>query len=673
VVPFQPDCKVFKMQANSDEVQASEQDGSESDLIAITRFTSHIPKYITKTIKLNSHGNLESRTPMQMSRGVADVLRFKKIEDLKEILPGLSPAQALGYGVPKKAGDSFALFSEATLPLERSASQIARTKENFRWPNGPGIFMLDYDPRDGFAALSKFELLESLYRAVPVLRESSHLWFPSASSCIWHADKQLAGVKGQRIYFVAKDAGDIERAGQILTKRLWLAGYGWYQVSRAGSLLERSIVDGSVWQTNRLDFAAGAKCEPPLCQKRDAPEIHGGEQMYLDTRQVLPDLSQEEIVELENIKKAAKVAAEPEAQSVRDKFIIDYALSKAKDDPESFQKFKLTAKHAVENLRLMGDFNLLLDDETSLSVGEVLDNREKYHGRLTYDPLEPDYGGHRPVGKLFLIGGRPRLYSFAHGGRTFQLVRILRRIESVPGRMSELVDRTLEVLRLSPDFFDYGDSIVVAQEGRIVPLTETTLSYFLGHEIQYWCWKKSPQGALYEVEIDPPAKMTKTIVEMGRRRALRALNGVITAPTIRADGSLLTKPGYDSSTRLLYDLTDKVPTVLTQPSASDLAEAISRLMHAFESFPFATTLDRSILLSALLTASIRQAIPTAPGFLFDAPIQGSGKTLLARCAGIVSGGYEPTVWPHVSGGFDADAETRKRLLTVLIKGDPAFV
>ena len=64
------------------------------------------------------------------------------------------------------------------------------------------------------------------------------------------------------------DASDIERAGQVLFDRLWLAGHGYFKVSSAGTLLSRTLVDGSVYQPSRLDFVAGAVCKPPLVQER---------------------------------------------------------------------------------------------------------------------------------------------------------------------------------------------------------------------------------------------------------------------------------------------------------------------------------------------------------------------------------------------------------------------
>lgn len=94
-------------------------------------------------------------------------------------------------------------------------------------------------------------------------------------------------------------------------------------------------------------------------------------------------------------------------------------------------------------------------------------------------------------------------------------------------------------------------------------------------------------------------------------------------------------------------------------------------MFPFLKFPFMSPADRGILLSALLTATVRASIPTSPAFGFDAPVQGSGKTLLANCVGALAMGEAPPVYPH-TGGRD-DEEVRKRLFSLLRYGSRAVV
>ena len=55
----------------------------------------------------------------------------------------------------------------------------------------------------------------------------------------------------------------------------------------------------------------------------------------------------------------------------------------------------------------------------------------------------------------------------------------------------------------------------------------------------------------------------------------------------------------------------------------------------------------------------------------DAPVQGSGKTLLASCISALATGYPPEVWPHTASRDDE--ETRKRLFTALRDGTTALI
>ena len=141
---------------------------------------------------------------------------------------------------------------------------------------GAGILMLDHDP-DG-VSLSRDELVDVIRSAAPGLADAAMLWWPSASShiCDEATGEDLTGLRGQRIYLMVREAADIPRAGAVLVDRLWAAGHGRIVVSAAGAALERCPVDGSVWQPERLDFAAGAVCGEGLVQRRGIPVLIPG-------------------------------------------------------------------------------------------------------------------------------------------------------------------------------------------------------------------------------------------------------------------------------------------------------------------------------------------------------------------------------------------------------------
>ena len=160
--------------------------------------------------------------------------------------------------------------------------------------------------------------------------------------------------------------------------------------------------------------------------------------------------------------------------------------------------------------------------------------------------------------------------------------------------------------------------------------------------------------------------MCASITALRVQRDLRKLTAVITVPTLRPDGSVLDTAGYDIQTGLLYDPMGREIKVPHSPTLEQAVVALNELWFPFQDFPFCGPLDRAVHLAALLTSTVRSSLPAAPGFAYDAPVQGSGKTLLARCVGALVQGYDPGVWPHTTGGNDE--EIRKRIFTVLRSG-----
>jgi hypothetical protein len=114
----------------------------------------------------------------------------------------------------------------------------------------------------------------------------------------------------------------------------------------------------------------------------------------------------------------------------------------------------------------------------------------------------------------------------------------------------------------------------------------------------------------------------------------------------------------------LYLSDGKAKKVPNAPTPDDALRALERLWAPVALFPFVGPEDRSVTLAAMLTAVLRASLPTAPGFAFDAPSAGSGKTLLATVVGILACGKEPSV----SSPSCNEDEMRKRLFAPLRDG-----
>lgn len=643
----------------------------------LTIITAIKPNRLSKGYSLGAGGELLKSSGGNLEQGDVETRTIANLDDLAVILKRLTPAQALVYGIPKNAATTV-MTRKAFANAGKPAGATTRTNDAFTWPDGLGVMMADYDPPAGAGALGRDALVRAIRDAAPSLSDVAMLWWPSASSCIWHGDKELRGIMGQRLYVIVQDAADIPRAGKALVARLWLAGHGHIEISASGAMLERTLVDASVWQQSRLDFAGGAACGAGLDQRRGEPFIVEGNADRIDTRAALPELTPDEFVHLTAIKVEARGSSQPKAERVKAQWIdtrVQEMVGLDKQgDPELSRKAGTIARRALEDGVLAGDFVVPVEIRGNLemlSVGDLLDNRTRYHGCLTCDPLERDYDGERLVGRLFLLQARPMLNSFAHGGKAYRLHRAPDGVELVKGHTADAVTATIEVLRRDPVAFDFGGQLALADDGRVHALCEHGLAHHLGIVTQFW--KYTGQGdTKVSMDCDPPTGLVKQIIAQGERRKLKPLDGVITGPTIRLDGSPLTALGYDAETRLLYDPRgDPVPEIPTSPTLEQAKDALDSLMYPFESFPFVDAKAKGALLAAILTAAVRPVLPTAPAFAFDAPIQGSGKTLLASCIGALTEGRSPDVWPHTQGRDDE--ETRKRLFTALRTGCRALV
>lgn len=143
---------------------------------------------------------------------------------------------------------------------------------------------------------------------------------------------------------------------------------------------------------------------------------------------------------------------------------------------------------------------------------------------------------------------------------------------------------------------------------------------------------------------------------------LRPLTGLTGTPMVRADGSLLSEPGYDPASGLLF-LPERgvdVPPVPERPSDEDVAVARKLLLHMISDFPFAGDDDRANYLGLLLTPLLRQvAPPSYKMFGIGAHQPGSGKTLLAEIAGLIHGSVLRSEVP------EDEAEWRKQTFSIL--------
>jgi hypothetical protein len=163
--------------------------------------------------------------------------------------------------------------------------------------------------------------------------------------------------------------------------------------------------------------------------------------------------------------------------------------------------------------------------------------------------------------------------------------------------------------------------------------------------------------------IDPPRAVADTLLANEGLWKFPHINGIITTPTLRGDGSLLASKGYDAQTGLYLRLSCELPP-MPEPTRAAAEAGLTLLSSLFDECAFCTPLDRSVALSAALTVLIRGVLPTAPMYLIRAHASGTGKSYIVDViAAIATGRLCP-----VFTAPESREEFEKRLGSVILSG-----
>ena len=225
-------------------------------------------------------GKLVKKSAAQIYEGEARRVEVAGLAGLLRLINGLRSDQALTYGVPAGGIERAAIVTQKQKRLNGSAA-ICRDRRHFCFAEGrPGVWMFDHDPQPGQKPKTAREIDAILCEVMPELAAVQRAWKPSSSAHIYRAgddETPLIGMGGWRGYAIVNDASTIPMLGAELYRRLWAAGHGYIQPSKSSALLDRTLIDASVWQPERLDFAAAPVLGEGLTQDRPRGLILPGE------------------------------------------------------------------------------------------------------------------------------------------------------------------------------------------------------------------------------------------------------------------------------------------------------------------------------------------------------------------------------------------------------------
>ncbi len=245
----------------------------------------------------------------------------------------------------------------------------------------------------------------------------------------------------------------------------------------------------------------------------------------------------------------------------------------------------------------------------------------------------------------------------------------------------EVVDEALEAFRHLPNVYRLGDTLVEIAFGsgagavdsasdqvdatpRLLTLTKPRVRELL---TQCATWQRLNKEYEY-VPAHPPPWVVKELVARQQWPNLRPLLGIIEHATLRPDGTILAKAGYDGATAL-YVSTPAVEGLVAEPSRDDARRAAYRLLELVEDFPFAKTSGKSAWLAGLLAVVARPAFRgPAPMLVFDANTAGTGKSRLADLISVITTGRSMPRQPP-----SGDENEQRKVITSIVRAGHAVL
>jgi putative DNA primase/helicase len=176
-------------------------------------------------------------------------------------------------------------------------------------------------------------------------------------------------------------------------------------------------------------------------------------------------------------------------------------------------------------------------------------------------------------------------------------------IRIVAGRLPEIVEETVRALIASgaPVFARGGMLVepvcetIAAADGR-----KTVTARFRPLSVDSLLWPIA-DAAIFQsfnrkrnawVDVDPPLQLVRMVLAGERQWTFPRVSGIITTPTLRADGSLLSEPGYDPQSSLYLLPTLQLSPIPEHPTKEQARAALDMLIDLLSEFPFAKPIDR---------------------------------------------------------------------------------
>lgn len=240
-------------------------------------------KTLTKHISLDPDTQkLVKTAPGHTTRGTIEALDLT-VEGLGDLIPTMTKHQCLCLGVLKEPGKH-----PITCEALRKNGTAVRSKEFLDFFPESAFLMLDFDD----SGLKPQEAMDLLATIDPQFATAGILCTPSSSSYLYNGDKEILGAGNFHLYLELTGKRDPKEYGLLLFDRLLLAGHGIPYVTKAGTIIIKSVFDKAVLSPEREAYVSPPVCDPPLVSRR-FEHVSGQEGPPLNS-DLLPDLTEDD-------------------------------------------------------------------------------------------------------------------------------------------------------------------------------------------------------------------------------------------------------------------------------------------------------------------------------------------------------------------------------------------
>ena len=220
----------------------------------------------------------------------------------------------------------------------------------------------------------------------------------------------------------------------------------------------------------------------------------------------------------------------------------------------------------------------------------------------------------------------------------------------------------------TPEFFRFGNEVIRICSDKygvvLKPQNVDRLRHALGRLAS---WVKTGADGNQKAVLPPEVFLRDMLADPDP--PLPEIEQVSSVPVLTEGGFILTNDGYDPASRIFMQSSIQLGPIPEHPTKKEIRAAVVFIQEPLTDFPFEGEADRAHAVALFLLGFVRHAIdgPT-PNHLIDAPVPGTGKSLLGDVLLTPAYGSNKGI---VTAANDDD-EWRKRLTAQLVEGRPVI-